>query len=177
MSAIAWYDSIIDDILSHPGTTLKDTSSRLGRAPGTIGAVVGSDLFKARWVQRREQFTSALDARLTHKLAIVAEKGLDAQIEILEKKRDSIPLPVLNETVKNSLDRLGYGPTPPPVAPVVVHNNVVSAEALASARENLRTIEGHAARASDSPANQSERPALPDPAGGPAEGEEEDGGS
>ena len=175
VSSLVWYDSIIDDILANPGTTLKATAARLGRSNTTISSVVSSDLFKARWVQRREQFSQALDERLTRKLAAVAEKGLDATIEILEKKRDSIPLPVLNETVKNSLDRLGYGPSPPPAAPVIVNNNVVSAEALAAARDNLRTIETHAKRASDS-----ERvafgPALPDSAGSPVEGEGEDGG-
>ena len=175
MASLVWYDSIIDDILANPGTRLKDTAARLGRSNTTISSVVSSDLFKARWVQRREQFSQALDERLTRKLAAVAEKGLDATIEILDKKRDSIPLPVLNETVKNSLDRLGYGPSPPPAAPVIVNNNVVSAEALAAARDNLRTIETHAKRASDS-----ERvafgPALPDSAGSPVEGEGEDGG-
>jgi hypothetical protein len=162
-STLPWYDSIIDDILTNPGTTITDTAKRLGRSRSTISAIVSSDLFRARWAQRREQFSAALDERLTRKLATVAEKGLDATIDILEKKRDSIPLPVLNETVKNSLDRLGYGPSPSVPAPVVVNNNVVSAEALAAARENLKTIE------------QVPRSALPDSAGSPAEGEGEDG--
>ena len=178
MSSLVWYDSIIDDILSNPGTTLKATAKRLGRADTTICSVVSSDLFKARWAQRREQFSQALDERLTRKLAAVAEKGLDATIEILEKKRDSIPLPVLNETVKNSLDRLGYGPSAPASPPVIVNNNVVSAEALAAARENLRAIEVPASRVSDSSAPGgawAEGPALPDSAGSPAEGEGEDG--
>ena len=169
ISSLVWYDSIIDDILANPGTRLKDTAARLGRAATTISSVVSSDLFKARWAQRREQFNQALDERLTRKLATVAEKGLDATIEILEKKRDSIPLPVLNETVKNSLDRLGYGPSAPAAPPVIVNNNVVSAEALAAARDNLRTIETHAKRVSDSSSP------LPDSAGSPAEGEGEDG--
>lgn len=166
MSALVWYDNIIDDILSHPGTTLKDTAKRLGRSPTTISSIVGSDLFKSRWAQRREQFNSALDGRLTHKLGAVAEEGLDITLEILKKKRDSIPLPVLNETVKNTLDRLGYGPAPAP-PPVVVNNNVVSAEALAKARENLRTIEGTYTK--------SERSSSPDSAGSQVEGEGEDG--
>jgi hypothetical protein len=163
MSSLVWYDSIIDDILTNPGTTMKQTAARLGRSATTICSVVSSDLFKARWAQRREQFSAALDERLTRKLATVAEKGLDATIDILEKKRDSIPLPVLNETVKNSLDRLGYGPSPAPAQAVVVNNNVVSPEALARARENLRTIE------------QVVTKPLPDSAGSPAEGEGEDG--
>ena len=151
--SMLWYDSIIDDILANPGTSIKDTAARLGRNPSTISAIVGADLFKARWAQRRAQFNDALDERLTAKLASVAEKSLDATIEVLDKKRDTIPLPVLNEVVKNSLDRLGYAPqTVAPQAPVQVNvsSNVVSAEALARARENLRVLESHAKRASDS---------------------------
>lgn len=156
MSSLVWYDSIIDDILGNPGTTLKQTAIRLNRASTTIASIVSSDLFKARWAQRREQFNLALDERLTRKLATVAEKSLDATIEFLDKKRDSIPLPILNETVKNSLDRLGYGPPAPGAPPVVVNNNVVSAEALAKARENLKIVEGHAQRSPDSAGSQVE---------------------
>jgi hypothetical protein len=139
-----WYDSIIDDILANPGTSIKETAKRLGRHPQTISLVVGSDLFRARWAQRRAQFNDALESRLTAKLAVVAEKSLDATIQILDKKRESIPLPVLNDVVKNSLDRLGYGPSAPQAAPAVqvnVSSNVVSAEALARARENLKVLE------------------------------------
>jgi len=142
--SMLWYDSIIDDILANPGTSIKETAKRLGRHPQTISLVVGSDLFRARWAQRRAQFNDALESRLTAKLAVVAEKSLDATIQILDKKRESIPLPVLNDVVKNSLDRLGYGPSAPQAAPAVqvnVSSNVVSAEALARARENLKVLE------------------------------------
>ena len=141
--SMLWYDSIIDDILANPGTSIKETAKRLGRHPQTISLVVGSDLFRARWAQRRAQFNDALESRLTAKLAVVAEKSLDATIQILDKKRESIPLPVLNDVVKNSLDRLGYGPTQPqaPAVQVNVSSNVVSAEALARARENLKVLE------------------------------------
>ena len=142
--SMLWYDSIIDDILANPGTSIKETAKRLGRHPQTISLVVGSDLFRARWAQRRAQFNDALESRLTAKLAVVAEKSLDATIQILDKKRESIPLPVLNDVVKNSLDRLGYGPSAPSAPPAVqvnVSSNVVSAEALARARENLKVLE------------------------------------
>jgi hypothetical protein len=142
--AMKWYDGIIDDILANPGTTVKDTAARLGRHPGTISAICSSDLFKARWEQRRAQFSMALDLHLSQKLAQVAEKALDHTIEALDKKRDSIPLPILKDLALGSLDRLGYGPSREAAAPVNVQINngtAASPEALARAREKMRELE------------------------------------
>jgi hypothetical protein len=145
-TAIKWYDGIIDDILANPGTTVKDTATRLGRHPSTISAITNSDLFKARWEQRRAQFSMALDLHLSQKLAQVAEKALDHTIEQLDKKRDSIPLPILKDLALGSLDRLGYGPSRSESPSVNVSiNNVATAtpEALARAREKMKELELH----------------------------------
>ena len=142
-SALRWYDGIIDDILANPGTTVKDTAARLGRSPSTISAITSSDLFRARWEQRRAQFSMALDLHLSQKLASVAEKALDHTIEQLDKKRDTIPLPILKDLALGSLDRLGYGPKPAPAAAVQVNVNAgaASPEALERARERMRALE------------------------------------
>lgn len=151
MRGMLWYDSIIDDILAHPGTKLNETAARLNKAPNTIYLIVGSDLFKARWAQRRAKFNDDLDLRLTGKIAKVAELALDATITTLEKKQDAVPLQQLKEISKDALDRLGYGPsTQAPQHPsVVIHNNPqanaavanqVSGESLARAREAMRQL-------------------------------------
>jgi hypothetical protein len=144
--ALKWYDGIIDDILANPGTTIKDCAARLGRHPGTISAITNSDLFKARWEQRRAQFSMALDLHLSQKLAQVAEKALEHTITALDKKQDSIPLPILKDLALGSLDRLGYGPSRSESPSVSVNiNNAVAAspEALARAREKMRELELH----------------------------------
>lgn len=149
--AMYWYDAIIDDMFANPGTTQKATAERLGRSAVTIGYIVNSDLFKARYAQRRDQFNEDLDTRLIGKLAKVAELSLDLTMESLEKKRTAVPLPLLHEVADKALNRLGYGPKPSGGAAVAVTvNNAngpqqviapVSAEALAAARSTLRTIE------------------------------------
>lgn len=142
--ALKWYDGIIDDILANPGTTIKDTAARLGRHPNTISAICNSDLFKSRWEQRRAQFSMALDLHLSQKLAQVAEKALDHTIEALDKKRDTIPLPILKDLALGSLDRLGYGPSkdPAPAVNVQVNNlGAASPEALARARDKMKELE------------------------------------
>jgi hypothetical protein len=143
-AALKWYDGIIDDILANPGTTIKDTAARLGRNPGTISAIMNSDLFKSRWDQRRAQFSMALDLHLSQKLAQVAEKALEHTITQLDKKRDTIPLPILKDLALGTLDRLGYGPSRSESSPVNVNiNNVATAspEALARARDRMKELE------------------------------------
>jgi hypothetical protein len=85
----------------------------------------------------------ALDLHLSQKLASVAEKALDHTIEQLDKKRDTIPLPILKDLALGSLDRLGYGPKPAPAAAVQVNVNAgaASPEALERARERMRALE------------------------------------
>jgi hypothetical protein len=144
-AALKWYDGIIDDILANPGTTIKDTAARLGRNPGTISAICNSDLFKSRWEQRRAQFSMALDLHLSQKLAQVAEKALDHTITALDKKQDTIPLPILKDLALGTLDRLGYGPSSRSESPSVSVNinnvGAASSEALARAREKMRSLE------------------------------------
>jgi hypothetical protein len=141
--AMKWYDSIIDDMLSHPGTSLTETAKRLGRHPNTVQTIVSSDLFKARWAQRRAEYEDMLNQKLVGKITRAADLALDVTIEHLEKKRDTIPLPILTELTKVTLDRLGYSPkTNEAAVQVNVSNNVVSAEALAAAREKLKQVEG-----------------------------------
>lgn len=145
-----WYDSIIDDILAHPGTKLNETAARLNKAPNTIYLIVGSDLFKARWVQRRAKFNDDLDLRLTGKIAKLAEITLDATIAAVEKKREDMPIQHLKDIGKDALDRLGYGPSSAPTAPSVIVNNhnqaatlalgQVSGESLGRAREAMRKL-------------------------------------
>ena len=142
--ALRWYDGIIDDILAHPGTSIKDTAARLGRSASTVGTIMSSDLFKARWEQRRQQFSMALDLHLSQKLASVAEKALDHTIAVLDKKRDNIPLPILKDLALGSLDRLGYGPKSIPQAAVNVQVNTLataSPEALERARTKMKELE------------------------------------
>jgi hypothetical protein len=154
-NAMFWYDSIIDDLLAHPGTSLKDCAARLGRSPNTIGLVAASDMFRARYEQRRKHFNEALHERLTSKLTQVAEKALDHTLEALDKKRESIPLPLLHDIAKGSLDRLGYAPQQ--AGGLVINNNNIlppgaaSPAALERARSHMRELNARPASASTSP--------------------------
>lgn len=153
--AMYWYDSIIDWMFANPGGALKECAAALGRNPVTIGLIVRSDLFKARYAQRRARFSADLDHRLVGKLARVAEISLDSMVDALEKKRDTVPLPVLHEIAKGAMDRLGYGPSrsETAAASVIINNNPsasvgvvlpasVSPDALAKARGYMAALQG-----------------------------------
>lgn len=182
LRALMLYDAIIDDILSNPGGTLVDTAKRLKKASGTISLVVRSDFFKARWLQRRDQFNAEMHARLTRKMASVAEQSLDLTARVLKQKGESIPLPQLDAINKNILDRLGYAPQPSggvnvnvnaaSVAQATAPSSSVSAAALASARENLRKLEAMNAASRPGPGpSQASRDASAGGSGPVVEGE------
>lgn len=159
--AMVIYDAIIDDILAHPGTSMSATAGRMGKGPNYISLIVRSDFFKARWNQRREKYNEELNFKLTAKLSIAADKAVEAITEALAT-RASIPLPVLNETVKTLFDRLGYAPqsgAPSVTVAVQQNNNTAAGNAQASpqglerAREFLRQLEEHNASSAHRPGN------------------------
>jgi hypothetical protein len=181
--AMLWYDGIIDWIFSHPGGNLKECAADLGKSPTTIRLIVRSDIFKARYAQRRIQFNEDLDHRIVGKLAQVAEKSLDHILTTLDKKRDQVPLPVLKDLARDAMDRLGYSPSRPDsaAAQVHVHNHVnassntavlpssVTPDALARARAHLRTLQEGSSPAPLLEVSGKEVPAAdpePPPAGG-----------
>ena len=154
MRALMLYDAIIDDILANPSTSLAATAQRLRKGPSTISMVVRSDFFKARWLQRREQFNEEMSFRLTRKITEVVERSLESTARALQTKGENVPLPVLNDINKTLLDRLGYAPSSTPSAgsgAVNVHVNAspvasagavaASPEGLAAARESLKKLE------------------------------------
>lgn len=169
LKALALYDVIIDDMFSNPGTSFTKVAERLRKSPQTISLICRSDFFKARWIQRREQYNSELAHRLHSKMATAVEKSLDATISVLETK-PNIPLAELKELNTSLLDRLGYSPKreggPGGVnvqinqnnggaASVATSNAQASPEALSRAQNYLRILEEQNASSGARPGNAS----------------------
>jgi hypothetical protein len=141
-----WYDAIIDDMLLHPGTTFKDVAIRLGRSPVAVGLICSSDLFKARYEARRASFNREVNERLVSRMSALAEKALDKAIDHLDTKPTSLPL--LNDIMKSTLDRLGYAPSQQATSSVVINNNPtavgqahVSSAALIKSRGYMQQLQ------------------------------------
>lgn len=142
-----WHDSIIDLMLAHPEWTKKQIAAALGVTPQIIYLVTGSDLFRAKWEQRRREFSEHHDGVILAKLTAVAESSLDILAQALDKKKDSIPVMVLADIADKTLNRLGYGARPGPTPAVQVNVGAqqavvsVSADELNEARQALRNAE------------------------------------
>src|SRR6266540_5183491 len=88
-----WYDAIIDLLLVEPTLTQKDIAIRLERHPATVGMIMNSDLFRARYEQRRGTQSAALTQAINTRLSRVALQALELTEEILTEEQTAIPLP------------------------------------------------------------------------------------
>jgi hypothetical protein len=117
-----WYDKIIDAMIANPGAKLADIAKSVGRAESTLSSIINTDLFKSHYQQRRALYAQAHDIGILEKNAQIAHKSLDVILDVLDKKKDQVPLPLLKEIADSTLKRMGYGVDAPAVA--VNFNNV-----------------------------------------------------
>ena len=150
-SNFAIADAIIDLLLVEPSLTQKDIAIRLERHPATVGTLMNSDLFRARFEQRRGAQTAALKEEINTRLSRVAFRALELTEEILAEERTAIPLPQLVDVADKTLARLGYGPKMAANPAVVMINSQTSVvapvtpEQLQAARQKLIEAQAHAA--------------------------------
>lgn len=151
-----WHEAIVDDMLVYPLDTLESRGKRLNYSPAYLSIIINTDMFKAAYERRRNEFKQNMDTALINKTTQVAAKGLDIMLEVLEQKRTQIPFAALSETVDKTLQRLGYGIQPRgPTVQVTGNNNTVAvlptvtAEQLTQAREALRAVEAQTAGESE----------------------------
>lgn len=139
-----WYEHLADFMIAHPSARQNDLAAHFKRAPGTISTIINTDAFKAYLRQRRAQYEASLDQEVRGKLLNVANRGLDFLLDGLEKKRDSIPINVLQDVVDKSLKNLGYGESRAPAVNVNVNQPpstvsvAVGLEDLEAARRAIR---------------------------------------
>jgi hypothetical protein len=139
-----WYESLADYMVTNPSATQNDMAMNFGKAESTISTIVNSDAFKAYLRQRRAVHVEKLDGEVREKLFKAANRSLDHMLDVLEKKRDTIPLEMLQRVADSSLKNLGYGVTPPGGTTVNVNANppnvhvAVSLDDLELARAALR---------------------------------------
>lgn len=140
-----WYESLADYMLAHPTASHVEMGAHFKRTTATIGMVINSDAFRAYFRQRRDQHAEILDTKVRAKMFNVADKSMDLILENLDKKRDTIPLELLQRVNESALKTLGYGVDRNPQTVVQVNNTptqlvpvAVSIEDLERARAALR---------------------------------------
>ena len=139
-----WHEAIIDDMLANPFDSAKERGARLGYSPEYIRTIMSSDMFKAAYRARRDEFNERMDTSLTRKLHAVTSLSLDVMKESLEKKRTAIPFADIAKANDSLLARLGYGGDTSGGVNVnvgIAHAPSVSPEQLQEARNKLRANE------------------------------------
>lgn len=144
-----WYDRIIDEMIANPGVKLSVIAQRLGRKPSTISSIINTDMFKAHYNARRARYAMQHDIGILEKTAKVAHQSLDLISQVLDKKKDQVPLDMLKDIADSSLKRMGYGVEPPPGAVNINVNNgqqvvlppTVSKEDLLQAQMAVRQVQ------------------------------------
>lgn len=145
-----WYPAIADWMIRNPQGKLTDCAKELGKHVNTISMITNTDLFRDYLARRRQDWQQIHDDALREKTMRVATASLDAIALSLEKKKDQVPIGMLNTIATSALDRLGYSPNKqaPAVGSVHVHQNgsgplmvAVNADALREAQQAIRTAE------------------------------------
>lgn len=155
-----YYSAIIDWMIANPGRPLSECAAHVGKAQTTLSIIINSDMFKAALAQRKAEFQARHDFGLIEKTTRIAHASLDAILTTLDKKKDAVPLEMLNTISESALGRLGYS-AKPLTAPGGVTVNVnapqqqvvlpVSGQDLAEARMALRQVQENRAREQLSP--------------------------
>lgn len=105
-----WYPAIADWMIRNPDGKMVDCARELGKHVNTISMIVNTDLYKDYLAKRRQEWQQTHDHALQAKLTKVAGSALDILHDVLEKKRDQVPIGQLKDIGISALDRLGYSP-------------------------------------------------------------------
>jgi hypothetical protein len=166
-----WYDSIIDWRLANPGKTNGEAARHFNVTESYFSIIVNSDMFKARWEQRRRAHSEGISASIQNKMTKALDLALDVVTEQLENKRGAIPFRDTTAFVSDTLEKLGYaapkGPSVQvnvngPAAPQITQADLAEARALLRRSEAARVIDAVTIDAS-SPSASAGAEAAPEP--------------
>lgn len=139
-----WHDAIIDYMLTHPGAPLKELALEFKRSISHISIIINTDMFKARFEQRRQSLNQALGQSVQQKMLGALDLALEVVTEQMKTKRTQLPFKDVAAFTNSTLERLGYGSKA--TAPSVVVNNgpqqvTITSSDLEEARQLLRRSE------------------------------------
>lgn len=143
-----WHETLIDLMIQHPEWNNTQLAQAVGKGPVTVGYVTRSDMFRARFAERRREHSERISYSIIAQTQGIAQKALKQLDDKLEDNsvQKKISARDLHEIAADALDRIGLGPKP---ADIVLQTNVqqnntsitVSSDALLRARQKLRNNE------------------------------------
>lgn len=140
------HEAVIDMILAEPGVSQGKLAATFGYTQGWLSTVMGSDAFKAKLAERREEMVDpALRVTIEERFRGVVEKSLEVLQEKLCQPALQVPDQLALRAAELGAKALGLGGNQP--APMVVmpkdHLEGLADRLLAlQSRVTERTVEG-----------------------------------
>ncbi len=137
------HHAIMDYMLANPVARMPEIAEHFKVSPAWLSTVRNSDLFKARFAERRKLMDEDHSNRISQKMMDLAEKGIDKLTDIIEDDEQDGRLKL--DASKMALESLGFlgkgAQAPAPTQPAVQVN--IDSSSFAQARE--KAIAGHKA--------------------------------
>lgn len=144
-----WYESIIDAMILGPEKTKAEIAKELGVSVHYLYQITSSDVFQARYAERRAELNTHIAEEITNRLGGLALRGLDIIKERMDNQEASkLPLEEVQSATDMALRSLGYGVKQPGAGVNVQINQQIptgaSPEILHTARHRIRSqqVEG-----------------------------------
>lgn len=131
------HEMILTWLITNPDKTQGECAREFNVTEVWLSTVINSDVFQARWAERRTAMANGVDGQIMASAKTVALKALARLEKVVEVSPD--PELILSTTDK-LLGRLGYGPKTTGAAVSVTQNNTflsVDAATLAEARKRI----------------------------------------
>jgi hypothetical protein len=136
------HEAVIDQILANPGVTQNQLAAMFGYTPGWLSTVMGSDAFKAKLAERREEMVDpVLRMTLEERMRGMVEKSLEVLSEKLSQPALQVPDNLALRAMELGAKGLGFGGTN---VKVDIHNQIDLRGAIeeGQARRAARLAEG-----------------------------------
>lgn len=134
------HDAILDWLLMNPTAPLREMAQALGYSISWLSLVINSDLFQAKYAERRGAIETQIASDIPAKMRIIAQIGLEKLADKMARSEDP---DFLLETTDKVLHRLGYAPSkgPTTVTQTNVQQNVYAVDAATLAKHRERIVQ------------------------------------
>jgi hypothetical protein len=129
--------AIMDFMIANPERKLSEVAQEFGYTQPWLSTLIHSDVFQKGFRERRRNWETVHDGRLSSRLMGIAEKALGRMEDLMDGEGESAPSArTVTEVGKLALTSLGFiGGSKQEAAPAVtVNNNFVTAQDIAFAQ-------------------------------------------
>lgn len=132
-----YYFALATYMIEHPGASVFDIATGVGRKPSWVSVIKNSDMFQEYYKARYDEIVCGIK----RKTETLVELAIDRMIDKVETMGDVLKVKELNDIVDQGSKRLGYGAAAPGVN-VTIQTVAVGRDDLAAARKRIQETFG-----------------------------------